>query len=826
MHALTQTEAADVPRFDEEPSHDDIPEREPGPANGVAPPLIFPRPPDSRDLSSSPGPRRRLGLPRWPWGKVAAIRAELEDAQAQLTRLRQDIALHVEARHELNRSHAAAIAQLEAHADARARELVEAAVHATREQAARDAATIASQHEDELAAARNELAAATARITKLEDELPGALDAVRRDAKIAHDAEIWALRAQADAQLESARQDHSAALAALTARLQSDAAAQVDAAVRTFQAEAAHTLASTIQQHEAAMSSVRAELQHEEARRTRLERELPLAVERARQEERTAHAAHVSTIEAQAAAQVDTMRRDVDTALAILAEELEAKATAHLETTLHAAREESARVAAETAQQHAAVVANLKAQIDDLEARRAKLAHDLPLQLEATRREAASAHAGEVAALRAQAAAQVEAAVREAREEAARSTADMATRHEAALVALRAERDDAEARRLRLAQDLDVEMAKRRQAALAHAAEIALLQEQAGARLDRAIADAQDEAVRQATETAQRHAAALAALRAEVDATEARRVKLEQELPTQVEAARREAAAAHAVEVAALRAHAAAQIEVAVREVRDEAARAAAEVGVRHTAALAALRHELDEVNARCVRLDQDLAVQAALRREAAIAHAVERDALRAEAVAQMDSAVRDARDDAARAAAEMAARHAIALGSLRTELEASEARRQALERDISRQLDDVRADAEAAHASAAAALRLQAAAQVEAAVREVREEAAQAAADTKANHEVAVATVRMEARAELARAEAQITELMRRLDASRVDGAIDTLERQPTGVLIVPAMRQKTSARQMAAVTAALVLSGFAGSLIAWSVAAWGLLQ
>jgi Tfp pilus assembly protein PilO len=427
----------------------------------------------------------------------------------------------------------------------------------------------------------------------------------------------------------------------------------------------------------------------------------------------------------------------------------------------------------------------MRAQLDDVEARRARLEADLALQVDTARREVAAAHATEVLALRAHAAAQVETAVRDARDEAARTADETARRHAAALAALRAERDDIAARCTRLEQDVDVDATRRRQAAIAHAAEIAALQAETDARIEAAVHDARDDAARAAAELAHQHAAALETLRLELDAIEACRATLERDLPNHIDTARRDAAAVHAADVAALRAQAAAHVELAIRDVRDEAARAAAETAGRHAAALAALRDELDATEARRARLDQDLAVQMTLRREASAAHTAGIAALETQATTQLDAAVGHARDEAARSAAGVAAQHALALDTLRAELAESEARRTRLERELPIHVEEVRSEAEATHAAAIAALKAQAAAQVEAAVREVREETSRTTAGRS---------------------------LM-------VNEALDS------EALVLQSRTHPASAvRVVAVATAALVLSGLAGSLVGWSVILSGL--
>ena len=712
----------------------------------------IPGEPEPREAASDVSrPRKSFNLFGWRRSKLAAVRAELEEAQGHLATLNQEIALHVDAREEMKNAHATKVVQLELQ-----RVELEARAEAQAAQLAQDFAF----------------------------QIDAQIDAVRREERTAHEAAVWALTTNAAAQLEAARRDATDALAAQAMKLDAKAAADVEAAVRIFQREAADALADTVRQHNVTMATVRGEVQAAEAHRATLERDLPAAVERARREEHAAHAAQVAAIEEQAAAQLDATRRDVDTALAILASELETKAAVHLEETLRAARNEAARAATETAQKHSAALAALRARLEDAEARRAKLEHDLPTRLEAARKEAIAAHASEVKKLRAHAAAQVDAAVREARDEASSEAAELARRHEALLSTLRAERDEVEARRSLLDQEVGVEVARRREVAVAHAAELATVQTKATAQLEAAVQAAQDEAVRILSETTRQHAAALSALQADLDAAAARRVTLEQELPVHVEAARREAAAAHAAEVEALRAQAAAQVEVAMREVRDEAARAAADTTMRHEAALATMRNRIEDVEARRVRLDQDLAIQTVLRREAGVAHSAEVSLLHARAAAQAEAAVNEAREEAAQVAAEVAGRHALAVDALRVELAESQTRCATLESELHVRLQEVRQGADAALAVAVAELRTQAAAQVEAALRS--------------------AHVDHDGRDE----EGEVSEV---------------LDLVPTHAL--PAVRKSSTARQMAVVTGAVALAGLTGTLVGWSVALLGVL-
>ena len=250
--------------------------------------------------------------------------------------------------------------------------------------------------------------------------------------------------------------------------------------------------------------------------------------------------------------------------------------------------------------------AALQAQLEDAEARCLQLEEALPGRIAAVRREADTAHAAYVAALEAQAADQLEATRRDA---------------ETALAILATE-----------------------------------LETQAVTQVDGAVSAAQDDAERVAAEVARQHDAALAAARAQLEDTEARRAQLEKDLPARVDAVRQEADTVHAAQIAAARRDAETALAAKETELRAEAStqvaaaeRAAAEVARQHDAALAAARAQLEDVEARRVQLEADLPVRvAAVRQEADTLH-----------TAQVAAAVGAARDDAGRVAAEVAQRPA-----------------------------------------------------------------------------------------------------------------------------------------------------------------------
>ena len=114
---------------------------------------------------------------------------------------------------------------------------------------------------------------------------------------------------------------------------------------------------------------------------------------------------------------------------------------------------------------------------------------------------------------------------------------------------------------------------------------------------------------------------ALTAIQAAEEQAEAP-IEVEPELAARVEAARREAEAAHARQVTELEAHAAEQVEAAVRDARAEMTSAMAEATQQHDAVLGAVRAELKRADARQVEqveLEQRLT---AFRAEADLAQA------------------------------------------------------------------------------------------------------------------------------------------------------------------------------------------------------------
>ena len=194
-----------------------------------------------------------------------------------------------------------------------------------------------------------------------------------------------------------------------------------------------------------------------------------------------------------------------------------------------------------------------------------------------------------MAASEAQAAAEVEAAVRGAREFARRSAAKTAGEHDAALAAARAQLDDAEVRRVKLKEDLT-------------------------AQLDTA---------RRRAETA--HTAHVSALEAEADG--------------QVAAARRAAAAALAAQETDLKEAAATQVEVAVRDAKAEAAQVLAATVEQQEIVLKGIRGQLTDEGERRVKLEEGFALQLeTVRTEADTAHQAKVGELEAEAAERLDA--------------------------------------------------------------------------------------------------------------------------------------------------------------------------------------------
>ena len=328
-------------------------------------------------------------------------------------------------------------------------------------------------------------------------------------------------------------------------------------------------------------AALQAQLEDAEARCLQLEEALPGRIAAVRREVDTAHAANVEALEAQAAEQLEATRRDAETALAILATELETRAVAQVEAAVSSAQDAAERVAADVARQHDAALTALQAQLEDTEAGRVRLEADFPTRVAAVRHEADTALAARETELRAEASTQLAAAERVA--------ADVARQHDAALAATRAQLEDVEARRAQLEDDLPMRVAAVRQEAdTLHTAQVAALKAQAAAQLEAGVRAAQAEAAQTLVETVQQHDAVLAAVRTQLDDTEAGRVRLEADLPVRVAAVRQEADAAHAAQVAALAAQAGAQLELTRRDAEAALAILATELETQAAAQVAA----------------------------------------------------------------------------------------------------------------------------------------------------------------------------------------------------------------------------------------------
>ena len=209
------------------------------------------------------------------------------------------------------------------------------------------------------------------------------------------------------------------------------------------------------------------------------------------------------------------------------------------------------------------------------------------------------------------------------------------------------------------------------------------------------------------------------------------------------------------------------------------------------------LRRDADTAySAKVEALETEAAGQLAVtRHDAETALAILATELEAQAAGQVEAAVRAAQEEAAQMLVETTKQHDVALASLRAEAQAdgaqAEARRAQLERDLGVRVEEVRREANTAHASQAAAfaaqaaerlestrrdaetalaaqktqLEAQAAAQIEAAVREARHEAVCAAAEIAQQHEATLTAVR----AQLEDTEARRAQLERDL-VVRVD--------------------------------------------------------
>ena len=856
----------------------------------------------------------------------AQARARLKDTESRRVALEQELAVQIDAGRQADAAHAAGVAALDAQLQT-TRHDAETALEIL-------ATELETQHDAALAEVRGHLEEMEARRGALERDLAVQINALH-EANTVHTAQVAALEAQAAGRLEAARRDAGAALAAQETDLELQAAAQVEAAVREAQTESAQMLVATMQQHDVALAEVRGHLEEAEARRGTLEHDLAVQIN-ALHNAGTAHAAQVAASEAQAAERLEAARREAAAALAARETELEAHSTSRLETEVRETRDAAARAATDIAQRHEAALAAVRAQLEETETRRGTLEQDLAAKidaarqadtahaaqvagleaqaaerLEATRREAAAALATRETELEAHSASQLETEVRETRDAAARAATDIAQRHEAALAAVRAQLEETETRRGTLEQDLAAKIDAARQADTAHAAQVAGLEAQAAERLEATrreaaaalatreteleahsasqleteVRETRDAAARAATDIAQRHEAALAAVRAQLEETETRRGTLEQDLAAKIDAAR-QADTAHAAQVAALEAQAAERLEATRREAAAAlAARVAAleaeatNLARQHESALAAVRAQLEEAEARHVTLEQDFALQVdTLRRETASAHA-----------AQVSAMVRQAQDEAAQLLVATVQKYDASLAAVRAQLEQAEARRVTLEQDLATQVDTARRETATAHAAQAAASEAKAADRIEAVrhqantalaareteLAELKQElndrveaqaAAQVEAAVRGSAETAKqrdAAVEARARADVARAEQRLAEVEQTLNATRkkVDLAQAEVERlradrtdqreqarrearghyerqlahlkvqfsamreADQDTTVIPAKRITVTRRGMVEVAGALVLAGVTGTLAGWFVVLSGIL-
>ena len=723
---------------------------------------------------------------------------------------------------------------------------------AARDDAVRGAAQAVQQYDAALAAVRAQLEASEGGRVKLDQDFAVRIDTLRREADIARSTQVAAvekeaterlevtrrdaesalailakeLETQADGRVEAARHDVDTALAALEER----AAAQVAAAVGAAQAEAAQLLLETRQQHDVALANVRAEakadlvqaenrvaemrhqlaaraeseaaarvqLEDAEAGRARLDQDLAARVEIARREAEAAHAAKVAALEARAAGQVESGRRRAEAALAAQETDLEAQAADRVVAAVRTAQAEATQILVATMKQHdvavAAVRAEAQADLSRAEDRVTELQQDFAERVEA------------------------DAAARDA---ALRAAAETARQFDGELVAVRAELEAAEARQVRLEQDFVVRLdTLRREADTARRAQLEAAHVQAAERLEAAVGASQAGAARKLAEAQKKHDVALASVRADAQAdatrTESRLAEQQQQLVDRI---------------------------AGEADARVDKLRVAAETAQQHEVALTAVRAQLEDADARRATLEEELIVRVeTARREADTAHAAQVAKVEAQAAERVEAAVCASQAEAAQQladrveGAETAELHDTALAALGAQLEEVEARRVKLEED----LDTLRREADTAYAVQAAAAESQAE-QVEAAVRTSHAEATKKLSDMQKRHNVALASVRAETRAGVSRAEDRLAEVQHTLTTTRKQAELAQAEiirlqadrlnqRQPVrreaggpqerqlGKLVV-------TRRGMADITGAVVLAGFAGTLIGWYVAFSGLL-
>ena len=488
----------------------------------------------------------------------------------------------------------------------------------------------------------------------LQPEHPLRPEPVRREAEAAPAAQlkkvkkVTELEAQPTPQISDRIEDP----------IEDQVEAQIEAAVNEARTEMTRALTEATQQNDvaqAALVGVKAELDDARAKAKAIAREVDhteqvereqdvtARIDAVRREVEVAHAAQVTELEAQAARQVEASRREAEmthaakmtefesarreqeAAHAAQVTELEAQAARQIENQVDAAvndvRAEMTRALAEATQKNdvaqAALVA-VQAELDDAKAKakaearqtghvdQVEREQDVTARIEVALREAETAHAARVRELESLAAQQVETAVGDVRAEMTRVLAEAAQQDNVALVAMQAELDNAKSRNARVD-------AARREAEVAHAAQVTQLEEQAVQQV---------EAARQEAEVA--HTAQLT----ELEAQTARQVQEQQERQEQIEA---QIEAQIEVQVQD-------QVKAAVSQARAEMTGALTEATQQFNAALVTVRAELDTVKARHVEQEQRLAE---VRTEADLAQA-EIERLHAERADRVEQARRD----------------------------------------------------------------------------------------------------------------------------------------------------------------------------------------
>ena len=496
-------------------------------------------------------------------------------------------------------------AQVEAAVSEVRAEMTRALAEATQQNNVAQAALVAVQAELDDAKAKTKAREVdhTEQVER-EQDVTARMEAARREAEAAHAAEVTELEARATQQVETAVGDVRAEMT----RVLAEAAQQDNAALVAMQAELDKAKARDAQVEAARRE---AEVAHA-AQVTQLEEQATQQVEAARQEAEVAHAAQMTELEAQTARQVQRQRErqeQVEAQIeAQVQDQIEDPIEAQVEAAVSEVRAEMTRALAEAAQQNSVAQAALVAVQAKLahakEARQAERVEqvareqDVAARMEAALRETETAHAARVRELESLATQQVETAVGDVRAEMTRVLAEAAQQDNVALVAMQAELDNAKAREARVE-------AARREAEVAHAAQVIQLEEQA---------TQQVETARQEAEVAP------AAQMTELEAQTARQVQRQEQIEAQIEVQVQD------------------QVKAAVREARAEMTGALTEATQQFNAALVTVRAELDTVKAPHVEQEQRLAE---VRTEADLAQA-EIERLHAERADQVEQARRE----------------------------------------------------------------------------------------------------------------------------------------------------------------------------------------